>query len=91
MDSILLLLLGIAWLFLFPLVTITTGELKTRGTYFSENGLQPLSAALSFSDADLDWVAEYDARYARAVERLGHSRRAVGEWVRASLGVIVLI
>lgn len=30
---------GIFWIFLFPRISISTGELKCRGTYFSENAL----------------------------------------------------
>ncbi|CEG42811.1 uncharacterized protein PHALS_13056 [Plasmopara halstedii] len=32
-------ILGILWLLLHPAITITTGELKCRGTYISENAL----------------------------------------------------
>ncbi|TDH66212.1 hypothetical protein CCR75_005437 [Bremia lactucae] len=32
-------LLGLLWLLLHPAITITTGELKCRGTYMSENAL----------------------------------------------------
>ncbi|CAI5744078.1 unnamed protein product [Peronospora destructor] len=32
-------ILGLIWLFLHPAVTLTTGELKCRGTYTSENAL----------------------------------------------------
>lgn len=31
--------LGIVWILLFPLVTVTTGEAKPRGTYFDENAM----------------------------------------------------
>jgi hypothetical protein len=31
--------LGILWVLLFPAVTISTGELKPRGSYFDENAL----------------------------------------------------
>jgi hypothetical protein len=31
--------LGILWVFLYPAVTISTAELKPRGTYFDENAL----------------------------------------------------
>ncbi|KAF4046192.1 Gaa1-like GPI transamidase component [Phytophthora infestans] len=31
--------LGLIWLFLHPAITVTTGELKCRGTYMSENAL----------------------------------------------------
>ncbi|CAI5712353.1 unnamed protein product [Peronospora effusa] len=32
-------ILGLLWFFLHPAVTLTTGELKCRGTYMSENAL----------------------------------------------------
>ena len=32
-------LLGVAWILLFPAVTITTGERRTRGSFFDENAL----------------------------------------------------
>jgi hypothetical protein len=32
-------LLGVVWIFLFPLVCITSGELKARGTFSDENAL----------------------------------------------------
>lgn len=41
--------LGVSWFFLFPLVCVTTGELKCRGTYFSENALSPGTANVAFS------------------------------------------
>ncbi|CAK9083316.1 Glycosylphosphatidylinositol anchor attachment 1 protein (GPI anchor attachment protein 1) (GAA1 protein homolog) (hGAA1) [Durusdinium trenchii] len=44
----LFLVLGVVWVTLFPLVCITTGELKCRGTYFSENALSPGLARPTF-------------------------------------------
>ena len=37
--SLLLLLLSIVWILLFPMVSITTGELKPRGLYVDENSI----------------------------------------------------
>ncbi len=39
MVGLLLYLLGILWIFLFPAITITTGQLNTRRTYKDENAL----------------------------------------------------
>lgn len=36
---------GILWIFLFPLVSISTGELKPRGIYIDESSLQSYSPA----------------------------------------------
>ncbi len=58
--SFLLFLLGILWVFLFPLVCITTGELKCRGTYFSENALMAGQAKPKFSGATLQFAASIE-------------------------------
>jgi len=47
--SVLLYTLGLLWVCLFPLVCITTGESKCRGTYFSENALGAGNARSSFA------------------------------------------
>ena len=46
----LLYVLGVAWVLLYPVLNVSTGELKCRGTFFSENALiarssKPLIAA----------------------------------------------
>jgi hypothetical protein len=45
--------LGIIWVFLFPLVCITTGESKCRGTYMSENALLPGAGRVAFNRQQL--------------------------------------
>ncbi|CAH0516539.1 unnamed protein product [Peronospora belbahrii] len=48
-------ILGLLWLLLHPAITITTGELKCRGTYMSENALliDLMEAQLSHEEAHL--------------------------------------
>eukprot|EP00924_Labyrinthula_sp_SR-Ha-C_P006686 snap_masked-scaffold_29-processed-gene-1.24-mRNA-1 protein AED:1.00 eAED:1.00 QI:0/-1/0/0/-1/1/1/0/447 len=47
-------LLGVIWVFLFPLVCISTLELKPRGTYNDENALSVPYITPSFTRSDLE-------------------------------------
>ncbi|RHY07033.1 hypothetical protein DYB25_000613 [Aphanomyces astaci] len=55
-------LLGIAWVLAHPVATVTTGELKSRGTYFSENALLVDSTMSDITDLqeyiNLEWTDE---------------------------------
>uniref|UniRef100_A0A7S2RRP3 Glycosylphosphatidylinositol anchor attachment 1 protein n=1 Tax=Mucochytrium quahogii TaxID=96639 RepID=A0A7S2RRP3_9STRA len=53
-------ILGVVWVFLFPVVCITTGESKCRGTYFSENALSPGAGHSSFIRESLGRAKYYD-------------------------------
>ena len=44
MVSIVAFTLGVAWMFCLPVVSVVTGELKVRGTYFDETTLSPMAA-----------------------------------------------
>ncbi|OQS01627.1 transmembrane protein [Achlya hypogyna] len=57
------LLLGAVWLLLHPVATVTTGELKTRGTYFSENALLVDSVTSSIGDKQAAWAKQYHREY----------------------------
>lgn len=84
-------LLGLVWMFLFPLASLSTWELKQRQTYISENSLQPLSAGISFSSIDMDWVMNFDRKYTRARALLGSCRdrtsrrESIALWIQASM------
>lgn len=48
--------LGCVWILLFPLVTVTTGESKPRGTFFDENALLVHHTTTKLTAADVDWA-----------------------------------
>lgn len=48
--------LGCIWILLFPLVTVTTGESKPRGTFFDENAMLVHHTSTKLTAADVDWV-----------------------------------
>lgn len=48
--------LGIVWIFLFPLVTVTTGEAKPRGTFFDENAMLVHHTFMEMQPEDVDWA-----------------------------------
>lgn len=56
-------LLGCVWILLFPLVTLTTGESKPRGTFFDENAMLVHHTSTKLTAADVDW-----AKPARLIE-----------------------
>lgn len=49
-------LMGCAWILLFPLVTVTTGETKPRGTFFDENALLVHHTSTKLTATDVDWT-----------------------------------
>lgn len=49
-------LLGCVWILLFPLVTLTTGESKPRGTFFDENAMLIHHTSTKLTAADFDWA-----------------------------------
>ena len=65
--------LGVLWMFLFPLVCISTGELKPRGTYMSENALLPGSNKVQFDSQ----ARERAARFAEEVRASGSPAEGV--------------
>lgn len=56
--------LGCVWVLLFPLVTLTTGESKPRGTFFDENAMLVHHTSTKLTVADVDWAKP--ARLAKA-------------------------
>lgn len=48
--------LGCVWVLLFPLVTLTTGESKPRGTFFDENAMLVHHTSTKLTVADVDWA-----------------------------------
>lgn len=48
--------LGFVWILLFPLVTLTTGESKPRGTFFDENAMLVHHTVTKLTAADVDWA-----------------------------------
>lgn len=48
--------LGCVWILLFPLVTVTTGETKPRGTFFDENAMLVYHTTVELTAADVDWA-----------------------------------
>lgn len=48
--------LGCLWIFMFPLVTVTTGEAKPRGTFFDENAMLIHHTSTKLTAADVDWA-----------------------------------
>ncbi|KAF0701431.1 hypothetical protein As57867_008043, partial [Aphanomyces stellatus] len=55
--------LGIAWILMHPVVTVTTGEPKSRGTYFSENALLVDTTTAAIGDAQAAWAKSYHKEY----------------------------
>lgn len=70
--SCVLFALGVAWIFLFPLVTITTGEAKPRGTFFDENAMLVHHTSIDLRPADIEWAQPGSLRkaYPPQVRRL---------------------
>lgn len=64
--------LGIAWILLFPLVTISTGESKPRGTFFDENSLLVHHTSVDVPSQDVAWAspAQLKASYPEVNEGL---------------------
>ncbi|OQS06725.1 transmembrane protein [Thraustotheca clavata] len=56
-------LLGFVWFLLHPVATITTGELKCRQTYFSENALLVDTVTSSIEDTQASWAKKYHRAY----------------------------
>ena len=56
MLSVASFVLGCLWIFLFPLVTVTTGEAKPRGTFFDENAMLIHHTSTKLTAADVDWA-----------------------------------
>lgn len=56
MISVASFVLGCLWIFLFPLVTVTTGETKPRGTFFDENAMLIHHTTTKLTAADVDWA-----------------------------------
>ncbi|ETV65083.1 hypothetical protein H257_18132 [Aphanomyces astaci] len=56
-------LLGIAWVLAHPVATVTTGELKSRGTYFSENALLVDSTMSDITDLQASWAKKLHKEY----------------------------
>lgn len=48
--------LGCLWILLFPLVTITTGEAKPRGTFFDENAMLVHHTTVKLTTDDVRWA-----------------------------------
>ena len=90
--------LGLIWVLLFPAVTISTGELKMRGTYFSENALGPAHDIIDANVDDLRWAQRFDAQY-RALPWLGrggchdsnepYACRRSAQWIRRRLAELL--
>ncbi|KDO33112.1 hypothetical protein SPRG_01924 [Saprolegnia parasitica CBS 223.65] len=57
------LLLGVTWLLLHPIATVTTGELKCRQTYFSENALLVDTVTSTIDDTQAAWAKAYHREY----------------------------
>ena len=60
---------GILWIFLFPLVTISTQELKPRGVYFSENALLVYSTRAKSTEKEM---SSYLTKYEKSLENCFH-------------------
>lgn len=63
--------LGCVWMLLFPLVTLTTGESKPRGTFFDENAMLVHHTSTKLTVADVDWAkpARLTKAYPQQVKR----------------------
>lgn len=48
--------LGCVWILLFPLVTVTTGEAKPRGTFFDENAMLVHHTTVKLTAGDVEWA-----------------------------------
>lgn len=48
--------LGCVWILLFPLVTLTTGEPKPRGTFFDENAMLIHHTTVKLAAGDVEWA-----------------------------------
>ena len=53
MCSLIIYFLGLGWHFLFPLVNVSSGELKPRGTFVAEHGISQGTVDSNFADADV--------------------------------------
>lgn len=60
---VLLFLAGLVWVFLFPAVCITTGELKMRSTYVSENSMHLGFKGSLFQESDIQRAHDRDNVY----------------------------
>lgn len=49
-------ILGCVWILLFPLVTVTTGEAKPRGTFFDENAMLVHHTTVKLTAGDVKWA-----------------------------------
>ncbi|GBG31609.1 Glycosylphosphatidylinositol anchor attachment 1 protein [Hondaea fermentalgiana] len=73
--GVVLFLAGLIWVGLFPLVCITTGELKCRGTYFSENALSPGLGDISSSAVSTRTMRELEDEVFAAALKAGDRGR----------------
>lgn len=48
--------LGCVWILLFPLVTVTTGEAKPRGTFYDENAMLVHHTTVKLAARDVAWA-----------------------------------
>ena len=53
---------GCLWILLFPLVTITTGEAKPRGTFFDENAMLVHHTMVKLTPEDVAWAQPAELR-----------------------------
>ena len=65
--------IGLIWILLFPAATLTTGELKTRGTYQSEKALLFGSTEVSYDRNDARAAVEIDSRVTKLWQNVSSS------------------
>ena len=87
MVSIVAFTLGVAWMFCLPVVSVVTGELKVRGTYFDETTLSPMAAraTLHTSEGFRDYLRK---RHGSFCDELLALDIACQERYNASWGVV---
>jgi len=82
-------LLGCVWILLFPLVTLTTGESKPRGTFFDENAMLVHHTSTKLTAADVDWAKP--ARLIEAYPQQVKISRFVALFQQSRLGTLLSI
>ena len=65
--------IGLIWILLFPAATLTTGELKTRGTYQSEKALLFGATEVSYDGNDARAAVEIDSRVTKLWQNVSSS------------------
>eukprot|EP01029_Cantina_marsupialis_P007072 TRINITY_DN178069_c0_g1_i1.p1 TRINITY_DN178069_c0_g1~~TRINITY_DN178069_c0_g1_i1.p1 ORF type:complete len:581 (-),score=92.38 TRINITY_DN178069_c0_g1_i1:150-1892(-) len=85
--SVLLFVLGVVWYFILPTACITSGELKTRGTYISENALSSLQLTAQTDQFEVQETTHVMHHFHRLrAEESGNESEWIYSQIKAELG-----